>query len=96
MEVLAARFELRVPSARSLKDKRRAVRPIIDGIAARFSISCAEVAHADDHQLATVGVAVVSGSAAICESVVDDVERFVWSRPDIDVLDVVKSWIESE
>jgi uncharacterized protein YlxP (DUF503 family) len=94
MQVLAARFDLRVPQSRSLKEKRQAIRPIVDGVRARFSISCAEVGDVDDHQRSVVGAAVVSGAVSVCESVIDDVERFIWSRPDIDVLDVTRTWLE--
>ncbi len=54
----------------------------------------AEVDHQDTWQLASIGVAIVSGSAATCTSVADEVERFVWSRPDVEVLAVERTWLE--
>lgn len=94
VEVLAVRFELFVPHARSLKERRAAVRPIVAGIRSRFEVSVAEVGPQELHQRAAVGVAIVSEEASTCESVADDVARFVWSRPDIEVTDEVRTWTE--
>jgi uncharacterized protein YlxP (DUF503 family) len=94
VHVLAIRIELRLPDARSLKAKRSFVRPIVDGIRAHHRISVAEVDHQDSWQLASIGAAIVSGSAATCTSVADEVERFVWSRPDVEVLEVERTWLE--
>ena len=80
--------------ARSLKAKRAVVKPIVEGLRARFAVAASEVDHQDLWQRATLGAAVVSGSAAHAEDVLDEVERFVWSRPDVEVLDVVRSWLE--
>jgi uncharacterized protein YlxP (DUF503 family) len=95
VHVLALRIELRLPGARSLKEKRARVRPIVDSLRARQRISVAEVDHQDDWRLATIGAAIVSGSAATCSSVGDEVERFVWSRPDVEVLSIDRTWMAS-
>ena len=34
------------------------------------------------------------GEAAIAERLADDVERYVWSRPDIEVIEIVREWHE--
>jgi hypothetical protein len=64
-----ARIQLQVPGARSLKDKRRAVKSFKDRARARLPLSIAEVGDLDRHQLATLGVAVVSGQAARCDEI---------------------------
>ncbi len=51
-------------------------------------MAAAEVAHQDAWQHATLGFAAVSGSHSHAESVLDSVERFVWSFPEVDVLSV--------
>ena len=94
MVVVSLTVDLRVPLAQSLKQKRSAVRPIVDGIRQKFSLSVAETDHADAWQLATLGVAIVSGDVTTAERLADDVERFVWSRPDIEVLEIVRNWHE--
>lgn len=94
MHVLAVRFELIVPHARSLKAKRAAIRPIIDGGRHRFPVSLAEVDHQDTWQRAAVGAAMVSSSATLAAETIDELERFVWSHPDIEVANAERSWLE--
>jgi uncharacterized protein YlxP (DUF503 family) len=73
MFVGVLRLTFHVPHARSLKDKRRVVQKLRDRIRARFDVSIAEVAAQDLHQRAVFGVAVVSGDAAVCDSVLEQV-----------------------
>ncbi len=96
MHAAAVCFDLHVPESRSLKTKRAAIRPVIDGLRHRFHVSVAEVDHLDQWQRAGIGVAVVSGSVGQLEAVLDSVERFVHSTPGIEVLDVERSWLDLE
>jgi uncharacterized protein YlxP (DUF503 family) len=64
-----------IPHARSLKEKRSVVRKFRDRVRARFDVSIAEVGEQDLHQKAQFGVAVVSGDAAVCDSVLEQVAR---------------------
>jgi uncharacterized protein YlxP (DUF503 family) len=67
------RLTFHVPHARSLKDKRRVVQKFRDRVRARFDVSIAEVSEQDKLQRAVFGVAVVSGDAAVCDSVLEQV-----------------------
>lgn len=67
------------------------MRPIVDGARRRFGVAAAEVARQDTWQLATLGFATVSGSRSHADSVLDSVERFVWSFPEVDVMSVERS-----
>lgn len=96
MVVGTLRVDLHLPSVRSLKAKRAEVRPILDGVRHRFRISAAEVGHQDAWQRCTLGFAVVSSSGHQVGEVLDEVERFIWSRPGIDVLDTHRAWMEEE
>jgi uncharacterized protein YlxP (DUF503 family) len=87
-------FDLNVPDSRSLKTKRAAIRPIVDGLRHRFHVSVAEVDHLDQWQRAAIGVAVVSGSAAQVEKVLDSVERFVDTAAGVELLDTERAWLE--
>jgi uncharacterized protein YlxP (DUF503 family) len=73
MFVGVLRLTFHVPHARSLKDKRRVVQKFKDRVKARFDVSIAEVAEQDRLQLAVFGVSVVSGDAAVCDSVLEHV-----------------------
>jgi uncharacterized protein YlxP (DUF503 family) len=57
-------------------------------------VAAAEVDHQDKWQRATVGVSVVAGTVAHAGDVLDQVERFVWSFPDVQVLEITRHWLE--
>jgi len=92
----ALRFDLHVPASRSLKAKRAAVRPIVDALRHRFHVSVAEVDHQDMWQRAAIAVAVVAESNRHLTEVLDTVERFVRSAPDVEVLDTTAAYLEPE
>jgi uncharacterized protein YlxP (DUF503 family) len=69
------RLTFHIPHARSLKEKRSVVRKFRDRVRARFEVSIAEVDAQDLHQKAVFGVTVVSGEAAVCDSVLEQVAR---------------------
>lgn len=95
MHVLALRIELRFPQSRSLKQKRSGVRPIVDGLRARFDVSVSEVDHADTWQLATVGVALVGGKVSVVEALAGKIEQFVWAT-DAEVVGISRQWMDSD
>ena len=86
--------DVRIVDAHSLKDKRQIVKSIVETARRRFGISAAEVGAQDVWQRAQLGFAVVSSSAGQAEHVLDDVERFVWSQPAIEVISAERIWLE--
>jgi uncharacterized protein len=91
----AIAFDLHIPESRSLKAKRAAIRPILDGLRHRFHVSVAETDCHDRWQRAEVAVAVVAASDGHLREVLDAVERFVDTAPEVEVLDVETQWLES-
>jgi uncharacterized protein YlxP (DUF503 family) len=65
--------ELHLPSARSLKDKRRVVKSLVERIHQRHRVSVAETDFHDLHQRAEIGVAVVGRSETEVEELMDHV-----------------------
>jgi uncharacterized protein YlxP (DUF503 family) len=94
--VLALAIDVHLPACRSLKDRRAVVRPVLDGARHRFRVSAAEVDHQDRWQRARLGFAVVASSQRQAEEIVDDVERFVWSFPDLEVTASRRWWLETD
>jgi uncharacterized protein YlxP (DUF503 family) len=90
----AVRFDLHVPESRSLKAKRAAVRPIVDGLRHKYRISVAEIDHQDQWQRAVIGVAVVAASEHHLDDVLENVRRFVDTRPDVELLDVATAYLD--
>lgn len=70
------------------------VKPILDGARQRYRVAVAEVGRQDQWQRAQLGVAVVSGTAGHVGDVLDEVERFVWSFPEVEVLAAERSWLD--
>jgi uncharacterized protein YlxP (DUF503 family) len=81
MHVGVMRLMLEVVGARSLKDKRQVVRSFKERVKSRLGVSIAEVDHHDKLQVATFGVAVVSGDAAVCEDLLGKVTAMAGSLP---------------
>ena len=96
MYACAVTFQLFIPDCHTLKQKRAVVRPMVDGLQRRFKVSAAEVGMQDKWQRADIGVAVVSGTEAHVLDVLGAVERFVWSFPEVQVLDQRRSWLEED
>ena len=82
MHVGVMRLVLEIPGARSLKDKRQVVRSFKERVKSRLGVSIAEVDHHDKLQVATLGVAVVSGDAAVCEELLGHVTSMASSLRD--------------
>ncbi|HEY6531024.1 MAG TPA: DUF503 domain-containing protein [Acidimicrobiales bacterium] len=94
--VLALAVDVRIPDAQSLKDKRSVVRSILDGAHRRFGASTSETGDADVHQRSELGFAVAASSVTQATEVVDAIERFVWSFPEIEVVACERHWMEVE
>jgi uncharacterized protein len=92
----AVRFDLHIPQSRSLKMKRAAIRPIVDGVRHRFRVSVAEVDYHDQWQRTAIAVAVVANGDTQLREVLAGIERFVVAAPDVELLDVETAWLESE
>ncbi|MGH9276599.1 MAG: DUF503 domain-containing protein [Acidimicrobiales bacterium] len=92
MHFAVVQVDLHIPQSRSLKEKRGAIKPIVEGLRHRFHLSAAEVGYQDKWQRALVGFAVVSETYVRAEEVVGAVERWVWSRPDVEVSSFRAHW----
>jgi uncharacterized protein YlxP (DUF503 family) len=80
------RVELHLPLARSLKDKRAVLNRIKDRALATHA-AVAETEHHDLWQRATLGMAVVAGSADRLQSGLDALRRIVDGQHDAVVVD---------
>ncbi len=96
MQVHIATIELHVPAARSLKGKRSVVSSLVRLIDQKHGVACAEVDHQNLWQRSTLGVSVVGGTVGQVTKVMDSVERLVWSRTEVEVLEIHRSWWEDE
>ena len=75
MVVGVLRLALVIRGARSLKEKRHALRRIIDRVRARYNVSIAEVGDNDIWQRALVGVTAVANDRSFVNEVLDKCAR---------------------
>jgi uncharacterized protein YlxP (DUF503 family) len=91
----ALEIELRIPLGDSLKAKRSVIRPILEGAHRRFGVASAEVDLHDDWDAAVLAFSTVSGSARQVDEVLDKVDRFVWSFPEIEIVHTERWWVDT-
>jgi uncharacterized protein YlxP (DUF503 family) len=89
-------FDLHVPESRSLKAKRAAIRPIVDGLRHRYRLSVAETGYHDQWQRAEIAVAIVAESDGRVQTLLDGVERFVANAPSVELLATEIAWLEAD
>ncbi|HEX6202480.1 MAG TPA: DUF503 domain-containing protein [Thermoanaerobaculia bacterium] len=82
--------ELMVPGAEGLKDKRRAVKSLVERMHRRCRVSVAETGLHDLHQRAEVSVAVVAGSEGELERLLEALRALARELPEA----VVAHWDE--
>ena len=80
--------ELMVPGATGLKDKRRAVKSLVERMHRRFRVSVAETGLHELHQRAEVSVAVVCGSEGELARLLEALRGLAEELPDA----VVARW----
>ncbi len=94
MHACALTVEFRIRGSTSLKDKRTVVKHIVESCRSRFGVAAAETGYQDQWQRSELGFAAVAGSPGHVEEVLDSVDRYVWSHPEIEVLATSRSWLE--
>lgn len=85
MVVGILQISLRLPGCRSLKDKRRILRGLIERLRRDLHISIAEVDNQDLWGNAEIGITVVSASATQIESILSKVLDAFEGNPEIEV-----------
>jgi uncharacterized protein YlxP (DUF503 family) len=88
--------EIHLGQSRSLKAKRSVVRHLLDTTRRRYGVASAEVDYQDLWQRAGLAFAAVAKDAGHVEDVLDGVERYVWSHPEIEVTAVQRHWLDTE
>ena len=92
MHAAVVRYDLHVPQSRSLKAKRAAIKPLLEGARHRFAVSTAEVGYHDQWQRSEIAFAAVASSSRHLDDILDSVDRFVGSQPELEVLESERSW----
>ena len=89
-------MDVHIPHSGSLKEKRRVVKHLLETSRGRYGVAAAEVGHQDRWQRAELGFAAVSSTQSHVEEILESVERFVWSNPEIEVIERRRAWLDVE
>ena len=82
MLVVVAIYEIHIPHAQSLKEKRMVVKSLRDRLRSRFEISANEVALQDVHQRARLAICFIAHDHANADSTLEKIHGFVESNVD--------------
>lgn len=96
LHACALSIEVHIPGTGSLKQKRAVVKHLVETAKTRFGVAAAEVGFQQQWQRSELGFAAVAGTAAHVSDVLDSVDRYVWSHPEVTVLRSDRSWLETE
>ena len=86
-------LRLLIPGARSLKDRRRALRSIKDRLRNRFNVSVAEVDDPQRWQSAELGVCAVGNDRGYVEGLLDEVVSLVRRDRHVELLRSEKEFV---
>lgn len=82
MIVAVSVFEIHIPSCRSLKQKRRVIKPLIERIHRMFRVSIVETDYHDLHQRSEIGIAMISRTHHEAQSRMEEIRRVIDDIPD--------------
>ncbi len=86
--------DIHVPASASLKDKRAVLQHLLGTSRQRFRVAASEVGGQDLRQRGTLAFACVGASSTQVGEVLDALERFVWSHPEVVVLSARTEWLD--
>jgi uncharacterized protein YlxP (DUF503 family) len=88
MLVALCRFDLRIPGAASLKEKRHVVKTLTASLRQKFNVAVAEVDHHDLWQRTALGISSVAGDGYHLKRVMHEVERHIDGWREVEIIDV--------
>ena len=94
MHAAALRLEIRIPGARSLKDKRRTLKALMAKLAGTLPVVVSEIGFQDQWQRSTLGAALVAPQAGHLERVINSVQRAVLGFDGVELLEVGVAYME--
>ena len=93
MWIAVIRLSLLIPGARSLKDRRQAVRSLKERLKGRFDAACSEVGDLETWNRAFLGLVLVSNEKALLQEMADEISRYTQNDPQVQVTGVEKDFL---
>jgi uncharacterized protein YlxP (DUF503 family) len=91
-----ARYDLRIPDARSLKDKRAVVKSLTASLRAKFNCAVAEVDHQDVWQRTAIGLSVISDSHFHARQMLAEIGRRIDTHPGAEIINATTDIVTPE
>jgi hypothetical protein len=92
IHTLVLAVECRIHHAQSLKQKRAAIKSVIERLRARLNASVAEVGYLDEWQHSLIGIAMVSNNRRYLQQQSDLVEQLLLEATDIEIIHIESHW----
>jgi hypothetical protein len=92
IHTLVLAIECRIHHAQSLKQKRAAIKSMIDRLRARLNASVVEVGYLDEWQRSLIGVAMVSNNRRFLQRQSDLVSQILLEAGDIEIIKIESHW----
>ena len=93
MWLAVIRIHLLIPGARSLKDRRQAVRSLKERIKSRFDAACSEVGDLDTWNRAFLGIALVANEKPVLQDMASEIARYAQNDANVQVTGVDKDFL---
>jgi uncharacterized protein len=93
MHVLLIKLRLQIPSAHSLKDKRRQIKSLKDRLSSRFNASVAEIDELDKWQQSVIAVCMISNDKSYLDKQCSLVETIVLEYTELELLNIHREWL---
>jgi uncharacterized protein len=92
MWIAVLRLSLLIPGARSLKDRRQAVRSLKERLKNRFDVACGEVGDLDSWNRAHLGISAVANEKPVLQGIADEISRYAQNDPNVQVTGIDKDF----
>jgi len=96
MAVGVMQFELHLPGARSLKDKRRVVKGLKDRLHRHHLVSVAEIEALDHHRIARLGIAMTANDARVIHATFDRITDKLRAIPDARLDSITRDMLHAD
>lgn len=96
MWVAVLRLELLIPGARSLKDRRQAVRSLKERLRNKFDAACAEVGDLETWNRAFLGVSCVANEKSVLQDIAAEIGRYAQNDAAVQVTGFQKDFVHYE
>ncbi len=87
MTIGVLKLDLAIPDARSLKDKRRALKSVKDRLSNLFNVSVAEVDLLECRQRGVLGIALVANEGPFVQRCLDKILDWVRTQRQVSLID---------